>query len=274
MDSRIEHKLMTRLQRASKEYELFAPNDRIMVCMSGGKDSYALLHLLNGLKERLPWPISLVAVNLDQGHPGFPKDVLPRYFEEHGYEYRIVERDTLSIVKEKTPEGKTFCALCSRFRRGILYRTAKELGATKIALGHHLDDVIQTAMLNLLYGGKLSAMPPKLLSDDGENVIIRPLIQCPEDWIIQLAEELEFPIIPCNLCGSQDNLKRQQVKRMINELHAENSFVKTSMFAALGNVYPSHLLDTRLYDALDVERDRPNEPELAFAEEGNQQPAE
>lgn len=274
MDSRIEHKLMTRLQRASKEYELFAPNDRIMVCMSGGKDSYAMLHLLNALKQRLPWPISLVAVNLDQGHPGFPKDVLPRYFEEHGYEYRIVERDTLSLVKEKTPAGKTFCALCSRFRRGILYRTANELGATKIALGHHLDDVIETAMLNLLYGGKLSAMPPKLLSDDGENVIIRPLIQCPEDWIIQLAEELEFPIIPCNLCGSQDNLKRQQVKKMIGELHAENSFVKTSMFAALGNVYPSHLLDTRLYDALDVERDRPGEPEISFAEEGIQQPAE
>lgn len=268
MGSRLEHKLLNRVQRASKQFSLLEPDDRIMVCMSGGKDSYAMLHLLDVLRRRLPFSISLVAVNLDQGHPGFPKHVLPDFFESRGFEYRIVERDTLSVVKDKIPEGNTYCSLCSRLRRGILYDTAVELGATKVALGHHRDDVIETALLNLLYGGKLSAMPPRLKSDDGRNVVIRPLIYCPEEWIAEFAEEQEFPIIPCNLCGSQENLHRQKIKAMLKDLNDENPFVKRSMMAALANVSPSHLLDERLWEAFDVDQGQDAEDPLAAIEGG------
>lgn len=252
MGSKLENKLLARVKRATKEFGLLEPNDRIMVCMSGGKDSYAMLELLTVLKGILPFEISLVAVNLDQGHPGFPKHILPDYLREKGYEFEIVERDTLSVVKEKIPEGNTYCSLCSRLRRGILYDTAQRLGCTKIALGHHRDDVVETLMLNLLYGGKLSAMPPKFRSDDGRNVVIRPLLYCPEEWIIEYSAEKQFPIIPCNLCGSQENLHRQKVKALLQTLDDENPFVKRSMMAALANVSPSHLHDEKLWKAFGV----------------------
>lgn len=248
MATKLEIRLLNRVKRAAKQFGMLEPGDRIMVCMSGGKDSYAMLELLESLRIRLPFEISLVAVNLDQGHPGFPKDVLPNYLRERGIEYKIVERDTLSIVKAKIEDNHTYCSLCSRLRRGILYDTAVELGCTKIALGHHRDDVIETAMLNFLYGGKLSTMPPILRSDDGRNTIIRPLLYVPEEWISEYAEEKEFPIIPCNLCGSQENLQRQKIKAMLQQLDDENPFVKRSMMAALANVYPSHLLDERLWE--------------------------
>ena len=253
MGTKIENKLLARVNRATKSFGMFEPNDRVMVCMSGGKDSYAMLELLTQLKTFLPFPISLVAVNLDQGHPGFPKHILPDYLSAKGYEFEIVERDTLSVVKDKIPEGNTYCSLCSRLRRGILYDTAQRLGCTKIALGHHRDDVIETLMLNLLYGGKISAMPPKFRADDGRNVVIRPLLYCPEEWIIQYAAEQEFPIIPCTLCGSQENLHRQKVKALLQTLDDENPFVKRSMMGALANVSPSHLHDTKLWDAFGVE---------------------
>ena len=252
MTTRIENKLLNRVQKACKQFALLEPGDRIMVCMSGGKDSYAMLHLLDVLSRRLPFSISLVAVNLDQGHPGFPRDVLPRFLSQRGFEYEIVERDTLSVVKDKIPDGNTYCSLCSRLRRGILYDTAQRLGCTKVALGHHRDDVIETAMLNLLYGGKLSAMPPRLVSDDGRNVVIRPLLYCPEEWIIEFAAEQQFPIIPCNLCGSQENMHRQKVKQLLHTLNEENPFVKRSMMAALANVSPSHLLDEQLWELAGV----------------------
>lgn len=268
MGSRLEHKLINRVQRASKEFALLEPDDRVMVCMSGGKDSYAMLHILEVLRPRLPFSISLVAVNLDQGHPGFPKHVLPEFLESRGIEYRIVERDTLSVVKDKIPDGNTYCSLCSRLRRGILYDTAVELGATKVALGHHRDDVIETALLNLFYGGKLSAMPPRLKSDDGRNVLIRPLIYCPEEWIAEFAEEQRFPIIPCNLCGSQENMHRQKIKALLKRLNDENPFVKRSMMAALANVSPSHLLDERLWEAFDVDQGIGEEDPLEAIEGG------
>ena len=252
--SKLESKLLTRVKRATKNFGMLEPGDRVMVCMSGGKDSYAMLELLNALKSVLPFEISLVAVNLDQGHPGFPKHVLPDYLRERGYEFEIVERDTLSVVKDKIPDGNTYCSLCSRLRRGILYDTAQRLGCTKIALGHHRDDVIETLMLNLLYGGKLSAMPPKFRSDDGRNVVIRPLLYCPEEWIIDYAQEKAFPIIPCNLCGSQENMHRQKVKALLNQLDAENPFVKRSMMAALTNVSPSHLHDEKIWSAFGVQQ--------------------
>lgn len=267
MTSKIEDKLLLRVKRAHRRFGLFAPNDRIMVCMSGGKDSYAMLELLQLLQRSLPFSISLVAVNLDQGQPGFPKEVLPTYLEGKGVEYRIVEQDTYAIVTEKLDPGDTYCSLCSRLRRGILYNTAVELGCTKIALGHHRDDVIETALMNLLYGGKLSAMPPILRSDDGRNTVIRPLIFCHEEWIEAYAAQKEFPIIPCNLCGSQPNLHRQKVKRLIAELHAENPHVKHSMMGALSNVCPTHLLDESLWELGDHVEPPPADP-LAAIEGG------
>lgn len=248
MASKIENKLLLRVKRASRRFGLLEPNDRIMVCMSGGKDSYTMLDMLRIMQRILPFEISLVAVNLDQGQPGFPKEVLPNYLERLGVEYRIIEEDTYSIVTSKLEPGDTYCSLCSRLRRGILYNTAQELGCTKIALGHHRDDAIETVLMNLLYGGKLSSMPPKLQSDDGRNTVIRPLLLCHEEWIEAYAQEQEYPIIPCNLCGSQPNLHRQKVKRLIADLHAENPHVKHSMMGALSNVCPSHLLDERLWE--------------------------
>jgi tRNA 2-thiocytidine biosynthesis protein TtcA len=244
---RLEHRLLGQMARASADFGLLEPNDRVMVAVSGGKDSHALLYLLRQLSKRTPFPFSIVAVNVDQGHPGFPKDLLPGYFEREGYEYRILTEDTYSVVKEKVPEGKTFCSLCSRLRRGILYTAAAQMGATKIALGHHRDDAIETLMLNLFYSGQLKAMPPRLRSDDGRNVVIRPLAYSEEKDIAAFASEKGFPIIPCDLCGSQENLQRKRVKTLLAELERENPDLRRSLFAALGNVRPSHLLDKKLF---------------------------
>ncbi len=262
---RLEKKLLKSLASASHDFGLIEPGDRVMVCVSGGKDSLSMLRLLRRIKERAPFEFSLVAVNVDQGQPNFPTDVLPNYFAREGYEYRIVTEDTYSVVKEKVPAGKTYCSLCSRLRRGILYTTAHKLGATKIALGHHRDDVLETLLLNLFYSGQLKAMPPKLRSDDGQNIVIRPLIYCAEAEIEEYARLCQFPIIPCDLCGSQENLQRKRVKRLIDELHRDNPHVRQNMFSALSNIRPSHLLDVELRkrSGLDVATEAPSSLESA-----------
>ncbi len=251
--SRLERKLLRRMSRASQDYSMIEAGDRVMACVSGGKDSFVMLHLLRQLQRKVPFTFSLVAVNLDQKQPGFPDHVLPAWLDDQGYEHRIIEKDTYSIVIDKIPEGKTYCSLCSRLRRGILYSTAVELGATKIALGHHRDDIIETLLLNLFYSGQLKAMPPILKSDDGRNTVIRPLAYCPEEDLAELAELVGFPIIPCDLCGSQEHLHRKKIKRLLNELHGENPTVKGNLFAALGNVRPTHLLDRDLWAALGLD---------------------
>jgi tRNA 2-thiocytidine biosynthesis protein TtcA len=250
---RIEKKLLSAVARASADFRLLEPGDRVMVAVSGGKDSHGLLYLLRELQKRAPFPFSLFALNVDQGHPGFPAHVLPEYFEREGYEHVIVTEDTYSVVTEKVPEGKTYCSLCSRLRRGILYTQAQKLGATKIALGHHRDDVIETLMLNLLYAGQLKAMPARLRSDDGRNAVIRPLVYASEAELTELAALKQFPIIPCDLCGSQDNLKRKQVKQLLTTLNEQNPTVRANVFAALGNVRPSHLFDVELRRALGMD---------------------
>ena len=243
---RVEHRLLTQLARASHDFTLLEPGDRVMVAVSGGKDSHALLYLLREIQKRAPFEFSLVAVNVDQGHPGFPQAVLPEYFTREGYEFEIVHEDTYSVVKEKVPAGKTTCSLCSRLRRGILYTTASRLGATKIALGHHRDDVIETLLLNLFFSGQTKAMPPRLRSDDGRHVVIRPLVYAAETDIAAFAAEKAFPIIPCDLCGSQEQLQRKRVKALLATLEAENPNVRRNLLAALGNVRPTHLLDHEL----------------------------
>ncbi|EKT62540.1 tRNA 2-thiocytidine(32) synthetase TtcA [Providencia burhodogranariea] len=250
------NKLQKRLRRdvgqAIADFNMIEDGDRIMVCLSGGKDSYTLLSILQSLQKSAPISFSLIAVNLDQKQPGFPEHILPEYLSNLGVEYKIVEENTYAIVKDKVPEGKTTCSLCSRLRRGILYRTATELGATKIALGHHRDDILQTLFLNMFFGGKLKGMPPKLMSDDGKHIVIRPLAYCREKDIERYSEAKEFPIIPCNLCGSQPNLQRQVIKDLLRDWDKRYPGRIETMFRATQNVVPSHLCDTELFDFKNV----------------------
>ena len=251
--AKLEKRLRSHVGKAIAQYNMIEDGDKIMVCLSGGKDSYAMLSILMILKELAPIKFDLIAVNLDQKQPGFPEHILPEYLESLGVEYKIVEEDTYSIVKEKVPEGKTTCSLCSRLRRALLYKAAKAVGATKVALGHHRDDMIETLMLNMFYGGKLKAMPAKLVSDNGEHVVIRPLAFCKESELIQYAALKNFPIIPCNLCGSQPNMQRQNIKKMLNEWQVNFPGRIESMFTAMKNVVPSHLCDGELFDFKNID---------------------
>jgi tRNA 2-thiocytidine biosynthesis protein TtcA len=245
--------LYRQVGKAIGDYHMIEDGDRVMVCLSGGKDSHSLLDILLTLKERAPIRFEVIAVNLDQKQPGFPAVVLPTYLDGLGVPYRIVEEDTYSIVKRVVPEGKTTCGLCSRLRRGILYRVADELGATKIALGHHRDDILATLFLNMFFGGKLKAMPPKLVTDDGRHIVIRPLAYCPEKDLAAWAQLREFPIIPCNLCGSQPNLQRQQINAMLRDWDKRYPGRIETMFRSLANVVPSHLMDAQLHDFAHLE---------------------
>jgi tRNA 2-thiocytidine biosynthesis protein TtcA len=246
------NKLQKRLRRqvgsAIVDYSMIEEGDKVMVCLSGGKDSYTMLDILLGLQKTAPINFELVAVNMDQKQPGFPEEILPRYLEQLGVPFHIVERDTYSIVKELVPEGKTTCGLCSRLRRGTLYGFADEIGATKIALGHHRDDIIETLFLNMFFGGKLKAMPPKLLSDDKRSIVIRPLAYCAEEDIAEFSRQRGFPIIPCNLCGSQENLQRQVVKDMLTTWERQYPGRTETIFSAIRNVQPSQLADLKLFD--------------------------
>lgn len=246
------NKLQKRLRRnvgnAIAQYRMIEAGDKVMVCLSGGKDSYGMLDILRNLQQTAPVAFELIAVNLDQKQPGFPEHVLPEYLRAIGVPFHIIEKDTYSVVTELVPENKTYCGLCSRLRRGTLYGFAEEIGATKIALGHHRDDIIETLFLNMFHGGKLKAMPPKLLSDDGRNIVIRPLAFCREDDLARYAEYREFPIIPCNLCGSQDNLQRQVIKEMLQQWERAHPGRLETIFSAICNVAPSQLADTSLFD--------------------------
>ena len=261
MDTRKEDfeaaKLAKRLRRqvgqAIADFSMIEAGDRVMACLSGGKDSYAMLDVLLKLREKAPVPFEVIAVNLDQRHPGFPEHVLPDYLRAIGVPFRIEVQDTYSVVKRVIPEGKTMCGLCSRLRRGVLYRVADEVGATKIALGHHRGDILETFFLNLFHGGKLKAMPPKLVSDDGKHVVIRPLAYVEESDLEAYAELRQFPIIPCDLCGSQDQLQRKQTKAMLREWQRQHPGRIDSIFGALTNVAPSHLLDRTLFDFANIE---------------------
>ncbi|THF63177.1 tRNA 2-thiocytidine(32) synthetase TtcA [Pseudothauera nasutitermitis] len=245
---RLKKKLERGVGEAIADFNMIEDGDTVMVCVSGGKDSYSLLSILLALRERAPVNFRVVAMNLDQKQPGFPADVLPAWFESIGVEYRIITEDTYSIVKDKIPEGKTTCSLCSRLRRGIIYRVASEIGATKIALGHHREDMLETLFLNMFFGGKIKAMPPKLVSDDGNHVVIRPLAYCTENDIARFARAMEYPIIPCNLCGSQENAQRKQIKAMLAGWARDYPGRIESLATALQNVVPSHLADQRLFD--------------------------
>jgi tRNA 2-thiocytidine biosynthesis protein TtcA len=245
---KLAKRLRREVGRAIVDFNMIEPGDKVMVCLSGGKDSFGLLDILLYLREKAPIDFEIVAVNLDQKQPGFPAHVLPDYLRQRGIAFHIEDQDTYSIVKRVVPEGKTTCSLCSRLRRGILYRVAGELGATKIALGHHRDDILETFLLNMFFGGKLKAMPPKLLSDDGRHVVIRPLAYCEERDLAAWAEAQKFPVIPCNLCGSQANLQRQQMKELLRDWEKRFPGRVDTLFTSMSNVVPSHLLDRRLFE--------------------------
>ncbi|WP_257293850.1 tRNA 2-thiocytidine(32) synthetase TtcA [Endozoicomonas sp. YOMI1] len=257
------NKLQKRLRRhagqAIEEFNMIEDGDKVMVCLSGGADSYTMLHILQSLQKSAPIKLDLVAVNLDQKQPGFPEHILPEYLDDLNIPYHIINRDTYSVVKSKIPEGKTTCGLCSRLRRGTLYAFAEDIGATKIALGHHKDDIVETMFLNMFYGSRLAAMPPKLLSDDKRNVVIRPLAYCREKDIKRFAEQMAFPIIPCNLCGSQENLQRQNIKAMLAEWEKKNPSRIESIFTAMQNIAPSQMADTELFNFKNLKIDRSGE---------------
>ena len=263
-----QNKLIKRLRRltgqAISDYNMIEAGDRVMVCLSGGKDSYTMLDVLLHLQRSAPIDFEIIAVNLDQKQPGFPEHVLPEYLEDLGVPYYILERDTYSVVRSVIPEGKTTCGLCSRLRRGTLYGFAEQIGATKIALGHHRDDIVETLFLNMFFGGKLKAMPPKLLSDDKQNIVIRPLAYCKETDIERFASQQGFPIIPCNLCGSQENLQRVEIKKMLTEWERDYPGRTETIFKSLKNVSPSQLADGTLFDfeTLALQRERVTEPDL------------
>jgi len=264
--NKLHKRLRRNVGKAIEDFNLIEDGDKIMVCLSGGKDSYAMLEILRNLQNSAPIDFELVAVNLDQKQPGFPENVLPDYLAAQGIQYHIIEEDTYSIVKDKIPEGKTTCSLCSRLRRGIIYSWAQQNQITKIALGHHREDIMETLFLNLFFGGKLKSMPPKLLSDDGKNTVIRPLAYCKEADLERFAELKEFPIIPCNLCGSQENLQRKQIKQMLKSWESQFPGRIESIFRAIGNVAPSHLMDTSLFPftALTQGVEIKREPETLF----------
>ncbi|HRF72427.1 MAG TPA: tRNA 2-thiocytidine(32) synthetase TtcA [Accumulibacter sp.] len=245
---RLRKRLESKVGKAVADYKMIEDGDTVLVCISGGKDSYTLLSVLMALRQRAPVDFRLIAMNLDQKQPGFPAEVLPAYLEKIGVDYRIVEQDTYTVVKNTIPEGKTTCSLCSRLRRGVIYRTARELGANKIALGHHRDDIVHTLFLNLFFAGQLKAMPPKLLTDDGAHVVIRPLAYCSEKAIARFARGMAYPIIPCNLCGSQDNLQRQKIREMMADWDRRFPGRTEVVFSALQKIVPSHLADQALFD--------------------------
>ena len=273
--NKLSKKLHRQVGQAIADFNMIEPGDKVMVCLSGGKDSYALLDILLSLQKRAPVPFEIVAVNLDQKQPGFPEHVLPQYLGALGVPFHIEEQDTYSVVKKLIPEGQTMCSLCSRLRRGILYRVAGELGATKIALGHHRDDMVVTLLMNMFFGSRLKGMPPKLVSDDGRNVVIRPLAYVAETDLERWAEHRRFPIIPCTLCGSQTNLQRVQVKAMIREWERQYPGRIDNMLTAMGKVVPSHLMDRNLYPFTTVRAEGRPDPggDIAFDEEPCSPPA-
>ena len=264
---KLRNKLIGLTGKAITDFNMIENQDRVLVCMSGGKDSYSLLMFLLALKERVPIHFDIIAMNLDQKQPDFPVDVLPKFLKNLNIEYQIITEDTYSVVKEKIPSGKTTCSLCSRLRRGIIYRTAKELNINKIALGHHRDDIVETLFLNMFFGSKLKAMPPKLISNDSKNIIIRPLAYCSEKEISSYASRMNFPIIPCNLCGSQENLQRKKIKKMLLAWEREYPGRINNIYKAISNVEPSHLGDRRLYDFENLNRVNQDNDELIFTED-------
>ncbi|HSH72570.1 MAG TPA: tRNA 2-thiocytidine(32) synthetase TtcA [Methylophilaceae bacterium] len=263
---KLRNSLISATGKAIGDYNMIEDGDTVLVCMSGGKDSYTMLMMLLALQERAPIDFKLIAMNLDQKQPNFPEHILPEYLKNLGVDYRIVEADTYSIVKEKIPEGKTTCSLCSRLRRGVIYTTAKELGANKIALGHHRDDIVETLFLNMFFGAKLKSMPPKLATNDKQNIVIRPLAYCSEKDIASYARGMEFPIIPCDLCGSQENLQRQKVKDMLHAWEREQPGRINNIFRAITNVEPSHLADTKLYDFKGLTQALPEDEDPLFGD--------
>jgi tRNA 2-thiocytidine biosynthesis protein TtcA len=269
---RLRNSLITTTGKAIGDYNMIEDGDTVLVCMSGGKDSHTLLMMLLALQQRAPVNFRLIAMNLDQKQPGFPADVLPRYFEQLGVEYRVVEADTYSIVKEKIPEGKTTCALCSRLRRGIIYKVASELGANKIALGHHRDDIVETLFLNLFFSASMKSMPPKLATNNQQHIVIRPLAYCTEKDIAAYARQMQFPIIPCDLCGSQPNLQRQKVKLMLQDWEREQPGRINNIFRSICNVDVARLGDTRLYDFKNLSQAKAEDEDHLFdtAEENDQ----